>query len=130
MNPRAATNDLLPFQGSPFSHLGTSPNALLIVKQYLYEDRITESVGFEPTRPFETNGFQDRPVMTTSVTLRTCTFLTSARAIILSLLAYVNLKFYLLFIFSTIFLLSCAKHFHGDCVRFFLPVKAQLLNNF
>ncbi len=24
MNPRAATNDLLPFQGSPFSHLGTS----------------------------------------------------------------------------------------------------------
>ena len=25
--PRAATNDLLPFQGSPFSHLGTSPNA-------------------------------------------------------------------------------------------------------
>ena len=27
LNPRAATNDLLPFQGSPFSHLGTSPNA-------------------------------------------------------------------------------------------------------
>ena len=26
LNPRAATNDLLPFQG-PFSHLGTSPNA-------------------------------------------------------------------------------------------------------
>ena len=24
LNPRAATNDLLPFQGSPFSHLGTS----------------------------------------------------------------------------------------------------------
>ena len=24
MNPRAATNDLLPFQGSPFNHLGTS----------------------------------------------------------------------------------------------------------
>ena len=25
LNPRAAINDLLPFQGSPFSHLGTSP---------------------------------------------------------------------------------------------------------
>ena len=24
MNPRAAINDLLPFQGSPFNHLGTS----------------------------------------------------------------------------------------------------------
>ena len=27
MNPRAAINDLLPFQGSPFSRLGTSPQA-------------------------------------------------------------------------------------------------------
>ena len=27
LNPCAAINDLLPFQGSPFSHLGTSPNA-------------------------------------------------------------------------------------------------------
>ena len=26
LNPRAATNDLLPFQGSPFSLLGTSPD--------------------------------------------------------------------------------------------------------
>ena len=28
LNPRAATNDLLPFQGSPFSHLGISPKRL------------------------------------------------------------------------------------------------------
>ena len=28
LNPRAATNDLLPFQGSPFSHLGISPKCL------------------------------------------------------------------------------------------------------
>ena len=28
MNPRAAINDLLPFQGSPFSHLGISPKCL------------------------------------------------------------------------------------------------------
>ena len=26
LNPRAAINDLLPFQGSPFNHLGISPN--------------------------------------------------------------------------------------------------------
>ena len=29
LNPRAATNDLLPFQGSPFSLLGISPTDLL-----------------------------------------------------------------------------------------------------
>ena len=40
LNPRAATNDLLPFQGSPFSLLGTSPRLK------------TERVGFEPTCPF------------------------------------------------------------------------------
>ena len=28
LNPRAAVNDLLPFQGSPFSHLGISPKCL------------------------------------------------------------------------------------------------------
>ena len=38
LNPRAATNDLLPFQGAPSASLGTSPRA--------------ERVGFEPTRPF------------------------------------------------------------------------------
>ena len=38
LNPRAATNDLLPFQGSPFGQLGYFSKA--------------ERVGFEPTRPF------------------------------------------------------------------------------
>ena len=38
LNPRAAINDLLPFQGSPFGQLGYFS--------------ITERVGFEPTRPF------------------------------------------------------------------------------
>ena len=28
LNPRTATNGLLPFQGSPFNHLGTSPSLL------------------------------------------------------------------------------------------------------
>ena len=45
LNPRAATNDLLPFQGSPFSHLGTSPSVDIMDSWW------TERVGFEPTRP-------------------------------------------------------------------------------
>ena len=32
LNPRAAINDLLPFQGSPFSHLGTSPSELNVLQ--------------------------------------------------------------------------------------------------
>ena len=47
LNPRAATNDLLPFQGSPFSHLGTSADWHFI---FNYLSR-AERVGFEPTRP-------------------------------------------------------------------------------
>ena len=34
MNPGAAINDLLPFQGSPFGHLGTSPSCLPIDKLF------------------------------------------------------------------------------------------------
>ncbi len=33
LNPRTAINDLLPFQGSPFSHLGTSPKPVLLRKK-------------------------------------------------------------------------------------------------
>ncbi len=53
LNPGAATNDLLPFQGSPFSLLGISPR--LTHKPYK-----AEKVGFEPTVPFRITGFQDR----------------------------------------------------------------------
>ena len=51
LNPRAAINDLHPFQGCPFSLLGTSPRLnknlmqLLLRKALLFE---TERVGFEP----------------------------------------------------------------------------------
>ena len=55
MNPRAATNDLLPFQGSPFSQLG-------------YFSKNGEG-GIRTHAPFRTNGFQDRLVMTTSIPL-------------------------------------------------------------
>ena len=70
LNPRAATNDLLPFQGSPFSHLGTSACAQVMFLAELYiilkictrlvpcialspvgGVQPAERVGFEPTRP-------------------------------------------------------------------------------
>ena len=75
LNPRAAINDLLPFQGSPFGQLGyfsKSPYAIASFFQkrfilyrvvfYLsrtffnfskvfYSLQIAERVGFEPTRP-------------------------------------------------------------------------------
>ena len=53
LNPGAATNDLLPFQGSPFSLLGISPKLKL-------QSAKTEKVGFEPTVPCGITGFQDR----------------------------------------------------------------------
>ena len=56
LNPRAATNDLLPFQGSPFGQLG-------------YFSKNGEG-GIRTHAPFRTNGFQDRLVMTTSIPLQ------------------------------------------------------------
>ena len=60
MNPRAAINDLHPFQGCPFSLLGTSAKQLSLNLSLPYInannfDRSfaypAERVGFEPTRP-------------------------------------------------------------------------------
>ena len=84
MNPRAATNDLLPFQGSPFNHLGTS--ALVdshlaffykIVIQFCTRNSslwlrstVSGESGIRTHAPLRTNGFQDRLVMTTSISLR------------------------------------------------------------
>ena len=75
MNPRAATNDLLPFQGSPFNHLGTS--AWLIFQSLFCLRQISTFVpsgesGIRTHAPFRTNGFQDRLVMTASISLQTC----------------------------------------------------------
>ena len=53
LNPGAAINDLLPFQGSPFSLLGISP-------RLTHKPVKAEKVGFEPTVPFRITGFQDR----------------------------------------------------------------------
>ena len=64
LNPRAATNDLLPFQGSPFNHLGTSASGwITFLSESIFNSvpgthhlssalQLTERVGFEPTRPF------------------------------------------------------------------------------
>ena len=84
MNPRAATNDLLPFQGSPFNHLGTSAiwlNHIPFGIEYsvLYREPILLSSAYDTVNgesgirthaPFRTNGFQDRLVMTTSISLQ------------------------------------------------------------
>ena len=62
LNPRAAINDLHPFQGCPFGLLGTSPSGLnhqphlFLLTEYgpavfLGEVSPAERVGFEPTRP-------------------------------------------------------------------------------
>ena len=64
LNPRAATNDLLPFQGSPFNHLGTSAlvDSHLVSTRLIFNSapgthlsgsavQLAERVGFEPTRP-------------------------------------------------------------------------------
>ena len=67
MNPRAAINDLLPFQGSPFSHLGTSPSQANPINRY---DLCNGEGGIRTHAPLRTNGFQDRLVMTTSIPLQ------------------------------------------------------------
>ena len=113
LNPRAATNDLLPFQGSPFSQLG-------------YFSKNGEG-GIRTHAPFRTNGFQDRLVMTTSIPLHiynsenrlielplcnvrydiTCTFPMS------STLFYIFTDFFCFFsiIAERIFLLNCFFYF-------------------
>ncbi len=115
MNPRAAINDLLPFQGSPFGQLGyfskrprfvtcisqithfalscslsgfnfsfEKPCALyrtfyLFVKYFfkffqLFSNLTSGESGIRTHAPLRTNGFQDRLVMTTSISLHILLF--------------------------------------------------------
>ena len=86
MNPRAAINDLHPFQGCPFGHLGTSPSKLIqstlrfdplfifvcLEKSFSLISAAINANGEGGIRthaPLRTNGFQDRLVMTTSIPL-------------------------------------------------------------
>ena len=77
MNPRAAINDLHPFQGCPFGQLGYFSE---YITRYLIRSlKISNSIvflmsgedGIRTHVPLRTNGFQDRLVMTTSIPLRT-----------------------------------------------------------
>ena len=75
LNPRAAINDLHPFQGCPFGQLGYFSE---YITRYLIRSlKISNSIvflmsgedGIRTHVPLRTNGFQDRLVMTTSIPL-------------------------------------------------------------
>ena len=95
LNSRAAINDLLPFQGSPFSHLGTSPKASLCgykLRGYTFQRIPNGEGGIRTHVPLRTNGFQDRLVMTTSIPLQTesvLTHLIRPNLLLLNSVAYV-----------------------------------------
>ena len=74
MNPRAAINDLHPFQGCPFGQLGYFSE--LIIYSIIPDAMsvISGEDGIRTHAPFRTNGFQDRLVMTTSIPLRVMRF--------------------------------------------------------
>ena len=67
MNPRAAINDLHPFQGCLFNLLSTSPKQLNSLMIFTLIPRGED--GIRTHAPLRTNGFQDRLVMTTSIPL-------------------------------------------------------------
>lgn len=97
MNPRTAINSLLPFQGSPFNHLGTSAwlrVILLLILLPAFGQKVSGEGGIRTHAPLRTNGFQDRLVMTTSIPLRNCLIIISHQGI--------NVKH--LFLFFSIFL--------------------------
>ena len=85
LNPRAAINDLHPFQGCPFSLLGTSAKKqsllayLILMCRFTLLKPLAQVVlisgedGIRTHAPVKTNGFQDRPVMTASVPLHIAT---------------------------------------------------------
>ena len=87
LNPRAAVNDLLPFQGSPFGQLGyfskmpgSKTRYYILMKLVLSSTvAINGEGGIRTHAPFRTNGFQDRLVMTTSIPLHSLTRSTPQR---------------------------------------------------
>ena len=120
LNPRAAINDLLPFQGSPFGQLGyfsklpyaiashfseafyIISRCLSFVKNFFSFIFILNSgeSGIRTHAPLRTNGFQDRLVMTTSISLHMHfsvfdVSLPDARYILSSNLFTVNTNFYI-----------------------------------
>ena len=83
LNPRTAINSLLPFQGSPFNHLGTSAWLRVILLLFTFPplgQKVSGEGGIRTHAPLRTNGFQDRLVMTTSIPLRNCLIIISHQA--------------------------------------------------
>ena len=123
MNPRAAVNDLHPFQGCPFGQLGYFSE----LKQYMIIDLVDNGEsGIRTHAPLRTNGFQDRLVMTTSISLQfSVRYLTSARIIIHIPHCFVNKFFLFFYIFFTFFHLIILQ---GYICIYFLYVNAQITN--
>ena len=119
LNPRTAINDLLPFQGSPFSLLGTSPNKAdfikNIIKMFDGEGISSGEGGIRTHAPLRTNGFQDRLVMTTSIPLHIVRRAFSARIILANTEYIVNnfFRFFGIFVADTFMSvrLNCYKPF-------------------
>ncbi len=76
MNPRAAVNDLHPFQGCPFGQLGYFSELIIIYDSIDIAVDNGES-GIRTHAPLRTNGFQDRLVMTTSISLQSFALLSA-----------------------------------------------------
>ena len=115
LNPRAAINDLLPFQGSPFSLLGTSPD-IPSKRPRIVQVSLAQNGegGIRTHAPLRTNGFQDRLVMTTSIPLRvraTPEFKSSAKIILAKIDFHVNRFFYF---FTNSFLTPYSSPIHRD----------------
>ena len=166
MNPRAAINDLLPFQGSPFGQLGYFSKLPYYSEQLLYYIMVcrfcqalfllfqklfccfpatrllyhvfaflsttffkTFSVssgesGIRTHAPLRTNGFQDRLVMTTSISLRIFAHLLSAKLILTLFSLYVKNFFYFFTFFYDIY--SHHTKYNLFVLRYLSP--KQLLN--
>ena len=120
LNPRAAINDLLPFQGSPFGQLGYFSKLPYAIASYFFRSVLyyialffvcqelfsfifilnSGESGIRTHAPLRTNGFQDRLVMTTSISLHMHfsvfdVSLPDARCILSSNLFTVNTIFYI-----------------------------------
>ena len=91
LNPRTAINSLLPFQGSPFNHLGTSAWLRVILLLFTFPplgQKVSGEGGIRTHAPLRTNGFQDRLVMTTSIPLRNCLIIYRTKRIMSSIYFY------------------------------------------
>ena len=95
LNPRAAINDLHPFQGCPFSLLGTSPNSLNPMIPYAIRGSPASDGedGIRTHAPFRTNGFQDRLVIATSIPLQGCVLMNLTPVSLLQRLQHITTGF-------------------------------------